>query len=691
MTARGLALCLFGLTMVAVHGHARAQEETAPSSRETATRIDPAFAFMATVMESFGPKATVFGVGAGTTSTVNPAGAGALLRFTRVLELHELIELQAAGVRFPGETSKTVPRMGTIYRAWLPWHALEVLETHPLLVRAEATWKPRPLPPLEVTSAIVGAAEIRRLPNLDLDGKGVVIGSIDSGIDVFHPAFFHADGEHYDWIDVNGNGRFEPGVDAVDLNRNGQADRNETLRVLDATVVTSFDGPEIENADGILQVNRDWLYADMNHDGRRNAGRQAGFFEDDPAYGEPIFVVDDVNGNGQLDVGEKLIRLKTSKIRKYYEGDRVFERGVDLIEAVESEHFRGAYHGTGVAGILVGGQPGHHDRVGLAPGAELIVYGYGLYMDWEATIHTHYLERAVDDGVDILLHEWTNPVMRPLDGSTNLEAAMDHLYSEEDIIQINPVGNLNTSDKHTMVTGSPGEELRLGFVVEDGFSVGADLRPITTVYASLQWRGDHLPRLFVATPMDDRIELFLDDPELVEVPGGYVRMLYERTSRGTHMATFYLFTAAEDLSLPAGVWNLIVDQIEEEEIFFGRIGDQHTIWRGGVVWRQGSRDVSTLSFPATADSAFGVSAFGGRRALEVSDALPPGSLRAYAGRGPRLDGSPSVNLAAPDDPYVPLAATSLIREAGGDYGWFAPFGGTSGAAPHVAASLALLK
>ncbi len=46
-----------------------------------------------------------------------------------------------------------------------------------------------------------------------LTGKGVVIGDVDSGIDIFHPMFFFADGGSYNWINVAGDGVFTPGVD----------------------------------------------------------------------------------------------------------------------------------------------------------------------------------------------------------------------------------------------------------------------------------------------------------------------------------------------------------------------------------------------------------------------------------------------------------------------------------------------
>src|SRR5262249_38107638 len=78
-------------------------------------------------------------------------------------------------------------------------------------------------PPLDHSAALVALAEGRGArPMLDtLTGKGVVVADIDTLADIFHPAFFYADAGYFDWIDVNGDGVFTPGVDAIDLNQNG--------------------------------------------------------------------------------------------------------------------------------------------------------------------------------------------------------------------------------------------------------------------------------------------------------------------------------------------------------------------------------------------------------------------------------------------------------------------------------------
>ncbi|MFB6350496.1 MAG: S8 family serine peptidase, partial [Bradymonadaceae bacterium] len=66
------------------------------------------------------------------------------------------------------------------------------------------------------------------------------------------------------------------------------------------------------------------------------------------------------------------------------------------------------------------------------------------------------------------------------------------------------------------------------------------------------------------------------------------------------------------------------------------------------------------------------------------EAIAVGDLRPFSGRGPRIDGAPVIDIAAPDNPFVPIAATPRVVNAGWGRNWIHLFGGTSDAAPHVA-------
>lgn len=194
-----------------------------------------------------------------------------------------------------------------------------------------------------------------------LTGEGVVICDVDAPPDIFHPMFFKADRGRFTWIDVDGSGHWSPG-DAVDMDGNGLAHPDETL----AWLPYEGEGPPGRDTTR-FQAGYDFLYQDANGNGGRDFGPPA-FTETDPCYGEGLFLVDDFDGNEQLDIGESLVGLKTSKFRAIDDGGRVYRRGVDLINA---RHY-GEHHGTLVCGVLAGGWPGLHHLTGIAPDAELL-------------------------------------------------------------------------------------------------------------------------------------------------------------------------------------------------------------------------------------------------------------------------------------------------------------------------------
>lgn len=92
-----------------------------------------------------------------------------------------------------------------------------------------------------------------------LTGKGVVVGDMDSGVDVFHPMFFFADGGKYEWIDVESDGKFTQGIDGIDFNGNNVIDANEQLRILKMRDETwGMLGPSSAS----FTIDKDFLYLD---------------------------------------------------------------------------------------------------------------------------------------------------------------------------------------------------------------------------------------------------------------------------------------------------------------------------------------------------------------------------------------------------------------------------------------------
>lgn len=645
-----------------------------------ATVVDPTLSMLSTIIELYGPSSSLFARRA-----VHPTSACVLAKRRREAPA------RASSLAFIQEHPTTaLPASYAILS--VPWERIEEVASSDVFERMESCWEPIILPPSEVIADLTGVAAQRRMPSLGWTGEGVVVTDIDSGIDVLHPAFFRADGGFYPWVDVNADGVFSPGVDGVDFDRDGKVESNETLRILEA--VSIRDGDRVEPVASSFRTRQDWLFLDRNRDRVRNAGPEQGFFEDDPGYGEPLWVADDVDGDGVLGVGEQLVLLSTSKIVRYLTDEEEYVRGENLIEAVRSRGHQRAFHGTGVAGALLGGQAGYHDRVGVAPDAEIVMVGLTDEVELTSPLdnnhidHAMAIEAAARSGSDLILHEWSNPFTQPIDGSTLVEEVMTSTASGSDVLHIKPVGNLHGSNKHTEAALSVGESIELEAIVpdEEGFSA---------TVGSLQWRGvmqgggDALD-VSLTSPEGERVDLVLGGQrvqELHKLGEDILTVTLEKTSAGTHLLRFYIFSGRDDLPIAAGGWRFELSGASGDVELIGRISDYQTSWSGGVGWSAPRGDRYTVSFPSSVETGVAVGSFVGRYPFD--DDLP-GGLRAYSGRGPTFDGRFLSGVVAPDDAFVPLALTDRIIELGGEPGYYIAFGGTSGAAAQVAGAAALL-
>lgn len=504
-------------------------------------------------------------------------------------------------------------------------------------------------------------------------GAGMTVLDVDSSIDPFHPHFFRADAGVKVWFDADGDGVLTPGIDGVDRDRDGALAPDEILQLANSRQIWTDVGTYrqlVEGDDDLLDPARDWLWLDENGNGVRDYGPDAGFDDGDAAFGERIYVPDDVDGDGVIRVPERLFQLGSSRIAAVSIGSRVYRRGEDLTDLFYLPGYR-FDHGTGVGGALVGGQlyPQPRPR-GLLPEADLYMFDHSFTDEAE---QVEALDAALADGVDVVLWEYGRWVGEHLDGSSLTEQAIDAM-SEQGVVQVCPAGNLATSGKH-------------------GVSVAADGRfafhfrvPSYGSYEYL-WLDLHLDSA------DADLTCELTPPSGLSVPvvwngdtdpiGDMVSDAYSWVSpRDTTMWTLTMYSGV----LQPGTWVLRCEDAGGDDRMF------HAFLSDGTSWGRATRflqeeDLTTLCLPSTADSCISVAAFGGDQ--EYWDGELPGERHLYSSMGPRLDRGKTIDVAAPADPFVP--SPLLDDEDGATHPVYRRFGGTSGAGPHVAAAALLLR
>jgi len=627
---------------------------------------------------------------------------GVTVRLARAGGLRALVDLEGTSLRLT-RIGGRVARLGRIVSARVTEPGLARLAASEAVVRVELDMCSPAEPPLDVTAAEIQADAAWATfdtAGLALSGEGVIIADIDSGIDVFHPAFFRADGGYYDWIDVDGNGAFDPGVDRVDLNGNGLAEADETVGFFDGVAydLSTFTGI-LGTDDGVYDLGWDHLYVDANGNGQRDFGPTAGFTEADPTYGELLLVPDDVNGNGVLDPGEKLVALGTSKIRAIYSGGADFVRGENLIEHVTQND---AYHGTGVSGILVGGNRGFDTLVGIAPDAELLMADTHSNPDPYGDM-APLLIWSVQQGAHVMVHEYAPWAGYHLDGSSNHEALMDSAAEGNGVAQVNPVGNLGGTLKHCRVDVAAQADFALPVVIPPDPQPG--VQDYSYMQLSFLWRDTARGLHFtLEAPGGETVVMGADgtgsNPVVLSDGTTTLYSWRDDSDRGTAMFEIWVYGQAGQASRPIanGTWQVTLSDPDTTDPtatpvpVWGYVMDDLTSWSVGINFPDHTSEEHLVCFPATADSAIGVAAYAGHAGLPYSDSLEvQGELRRYSGRGKRVDGVSILDVAAPDNPVTPINRMDYGYGYEIGLGAYMVFGGTSGAGPHVGGAAALVK
>ncbi len=536
-------------------------------------------------------------------------------------------------------------------------------------------------------------------PTMDLlTGEGILVANIDTNADIFHPQFFRADAGYFDWIDVDGDEAFTPGIDAIDLDGDGVALNETGLLLRSETVMLQYGYPVDAREDG-FEPAIDWLYIDENANGERDYGAANGFDDETPALGEPLFVPDDLNANGILDKGERVARLGTSKIAKVfhffnYSGyetiDRVYERGVDLAEfdtnfLNESDVFSAAGHATGVMSIIAGDVPLAGRRwVGVAPGVDLM-----LAVDMDAGYGGTGLTWVLSEGADVVLHERANWYGEPLDGTDITSVMVDESTVSDGVTHTCPVGNTGGGRKHTRM------ELPSGGSQQAAFEV-SNLQGLYYINLSINLRGIGDALLTLTPPVGDPIVLTTTMETGPLSGGAQYYHSYLETVKGTRFHEVILYADSSASEIPLGDWLLsAVEQGAGDLNIDAYLSDNTSSWGVGVAWDESiATDDRTIGWPATSETCIAIGAHTGHPTTPEEPWFyaegDPGEVRYYSGQGPTIDGRQKPDITAPDNPW---AATAHGQASGGDvvpHGAVAPFGGTSGAGPHVTGVTAML-
>lgn len=572
-------------------------------------------------------------------------------------------ELDIEFIRMDGK----IARAGSVYGARAPWDALDRLAKWPGVERVDSIWKPAVAAPLDVSIGEIRADDVWELLDAGgwpVTGRGVVIANFDTGVDVFHPDLWRTGGT-YPWLDVNDNGLFDPGIDAVDLDRNGSAEASERLDFVDSGTAPWSDGIPDTN-DNVFYTAMDWLYNDANGNGWRDYGPLDGFAETDPGYGERLFLVEDGDHDGALDAGEILLDLDTCKVHKTLDANGVERtRGVDLITNPPDDNG----HGTQVCSVLCSGTAGLRRYVGVAPGITLLV------ADRYGNDYTTYIPWAESNGAQVMLYEFGSWIQEFMDGSSNLEQMLD-AEAAKGIVQVVPAGNLADGQKHAHLILSTVQAHDLRFHVPFG-------EGIRQAWLSILWPDqEDAVGLQLITPLGSSVNLPGND-SWVTMDGHSIWSYRERSVRGT--SRFDIYIDRSGAALAEGDWSLRLNNNESYGLNVNAyVWDSDHEWDDGVIFLDHLDNMYTVTSPGTADSAITVASYSTRgRQVGV-----PGTLSPFSGQGPRIDNEPILDVAAPG--HYDIACASSRDVSGASFGQYAWFGGTSAAAPHVAGAVALL-
>ncbi len=567
-------------------------------------------------------------------------GVSALLEFDDQLSASEIEAVESLGVEFVRRGSLIV-NVGRIYSATV-FDVDSIQHLSNLgLIRATSGSK-QFVPSLTTSVEEIRADDVwnnLQTNGQTVDGSGVTVAVIDTGAAWIHPSFWkqyptefnfiHPDSHYY--VDFNDNAVADPGEGPI-LTVNGQT------------------GP-------LIDYYSDYMY--ISTDGTGNF---------DYADGDRWIAGIDGDDDGDINLGsEKAVILNISKVAILYDQftSNVYIRGVNLTQAVSVGDSHSSQHGTHVSSTVAGGQPGFTAYVGAAPGADLIIVRSPL----NSADILDGISFAIENEADIINMSFSS-YLGFLDGTDPEDLAVTEAFLIHGILTTAAAGNLGTRDKHARfsVTSGGSNTVVLRVNNEPDYS-----------FLSLLWQSQDRDEHVLLTPPTGPV---IDLGEYSQIAGtsfsldtdslsAYV--FCEISSRGMNNIIIQVSTAEHEWE--DGTWDVTVTNPQGEDIWVdGYSWDGY--WEASYMTFDSYTDnLHTVSSPGTSDFAIAVASYS-----ESS-----GSITSTSSRGPRIDGAPKPNIAAPGVGITAANGNFLSGSL-----WTSKTG-TSMASPHVAGVLALIR
>lgn len=602
------------------------------------------------------------------------------IRFERELSQEDIEYYEELGVSF-GDSPQHI---GEIYLAEASQKMLDYLKNDPNFANAEPLHKPKyqmprdiSVPGTETYSDL--AWDMQDYYGLNITGKDILIADLDTGIQWRHPDFFFADGPSVQYTDASSGPNmfvFNNGTEYIDLNNNATRENNEILYVLDV------------NENAAIDIDVDWVWLDN--------GSIVGSLD----YGDTFFVVNDTDSTSTLTGQDYLIRLMTPKtkyiVHKNMGFTQVWERGVNMTSCNSLDT---SGHGTGVAGILNGGQIGYRKYVGVAPDAEIMAIN--IFGSDGLTVEEGLIW-ARDHGADVILIEVGSWTYEFLDGSSNAELMIDVLTASG-IPVIVPAGNLRNAARHADRTGTANTILSTDFDVPTGLGV-------TEVYITV-----------LADKLVNNAKVNISEPtssgyitHQLSFGIGYQQWTTASTGANVTIDAFIANSTRSSVSMIAidisgtiedtQYWSIEIENDQSARYHF-YISDDASAWSGGAEWYQfhGVTDAHIITWPSTADTAISVASYYTRGLTwgPPIGATTAGASAYFSSIGPRVDGNSKMSISAPGGwDIISAWSSDSLWYSWYDYygglqlddvfGGYRLFSGTSASGPHVAGAAALI-